>query len=296
MTTIKQIQKEEFVEIENVFMESCMNNSFGIAYPRCEEKGELLAELNLYEQSIEESCFKLEIKNKIVGAYIFLYDDEWNTTYLGLGFNQVISKENYKNIISEIEKLHSHKNEISCSPLKENENLTNALEENNWINKSQSLEMKFNLADALDFKNSIGKIKELNSESEKSTKEIIANLLGSTQAWNIDFVKGLNDLLKDEYQVTYLEVEKIIVSVIVWIKIKDTNFSRIEYISTDENQRKKGYAKILLNEINKRCKDLKDKNIFLSTSPDKTNVIKFYENVGFEKSVESLNYVLKIKE
>jgi len=294
MKKIKNIQKQEFLEIENIFIESCMNNTFGIAYPRCDKKGELLAEINLYEQNLEDCCYKIEIDNKIVGAFIFLYDTEWNTTYLGLVFNGEIDTTNYQNILSEIESLHNSKNVISCSPLKQNLGLTSALENNDWIKESSSIEMKFNLKQTIGSKHNSSEIKELKLDNEEHTKIIIANLLGKTQAWKIDFLKGINDLLKDGYQITYLEIDKIIVSVIVWIKIKDTNFSRIEYLSTEENHRKKGYAKSLLNEINSRCKKLKDENIFLSSSPEKVNVVKFYEKVGFEKSVESLNYVKNI--
>lgn len=298
MKKIELIKESEFGLIENIFIKSCKNNKSGIGYPRCDELGELKSEILLYEQQLINSCYKIILNDKIIGAFIFLFDDEMDTTYLGgpvfkLNAFQYITQSDIVQFLDII--YHSHnglkkKNKLLCCPLDENILLCNALTEKKWIRGGESLELKFELKNFKDTSIYKHLIKTLSLDSNKNDIVIVANLIGETHDWNKNFTKRIIELLNDGFTINYLCINSKIVSVIVWIDMKDTNFSRLDYMSTHKEHRKNGYANIPINYTLEVCKNRKKECVFLATSPSNINAIALYQKIGFVKNFKSVVY------
>jgi hypothetical protein len=69
--------------IAGLFAASNERDELGIGYPRCDDAGELLAELALYNASLEDSFHVLRLADgQRVGALGFLFDDDMPFAYV----------------------------------------------------------------------------------------------------------------------------------------------------------------------------------------------------------------------
>lgn len=73
--------------------------------------------------------------------------------------------------------------------------------------------------------------------------------------------------------------------------IKKRRYCYIEDIVVDETHRRKGYAKILLNELREELKSLNISDIELTVWPFNKEAIAFYESIGM--SAKNIKYEFK---
>mgnify|MGYP000097240387 CR=1 FL=1 len=296
MVEIKNVS--DLNEIEEIFINSCKNNSLGIGYPRCDNKGELKAEIELYNQEILESSFKILKDDIIVGALIFLKDEAENTTYIGGPvFKEGVAISNVLDFVfDKVVQISNPNSNLICCPLDENIQLVNYLTNTNWFLDGESLEMKYSMIDdsrTLEQNDNI--CKRLEKETERATFDAVADLLGTTHNWNSNHQERVLELLADGFEINYISQAELIVSAIVWIDMKNTDFSRIDYVSTNVNSRRKGYAKKMVNTVILKNIKLKNNHIYLATSPNNTVAISFYKKMGFSKNLISLVYTKKMR-
>ncbi|MEZ4928421.1 MAG: hypothetical protein R2777_00185 [Chitinophagales bacterium] len=126
----------------------------------------------------------------------------------------------------------------------------------------ESLELKFKLKNFKGTPMHKHLIKTLEVDSNENDIIEVANLIGENHDWNNNFTKRVIELLESGFTISYLYINSKIVSVIVWIDMKSTIFSRLDYISTHKEHRKNGYASMLINYTLETCKRKKMNTFF----------------------------------
>lgn len=290
MFSLRPFAKEDKYFVEKMLEHSNVNRAYELGYPRCDNLKELIAEIELYENTLEESIYIIFYEEKPIGISGYLYTPNEGEGYIiGPIVNEEFNfQESMKIIISlvlenkmemfnTLEAVVSHKNLI----------LDKCYEELGWKYKKTSREMRYDID---------GVKKEEGTWSvnliDKSDKKIVDGsfkLLDKAFRWNGNRDK-INELLTDEYKLAcVLNERNKVIGVVCWAYLEDINFSRLEYVVVGEKYRKKGIGQALINYIINDSIDNKVKYVYLSTNIS-NEAVNIYKSSGFYDTVISNIY------
>ena len=106
-----------------------------------------------------------------------------------------------------------------------------------------------------------------------------------------DVRSNLNIILNhQDYEVVVIEINQNIVGWMTLLKrflIEDKPFLQIAALVTDENYRRQGFGKFLMNYAENKAKDLGFKFVGLNSSKRRKEAHLFYENLGYTRLKES---------
>ena len=284
---IKYNVKDHIEFINDIFNFINENNEYGIGYPRCDDFNELASEVQVYENTVDNSICLIFHEDKLIGFGGFLYTEGETSGYLigPLLKKEYPTKENIKEIINLILENSNYKfKSLIGVCLKENTVLNESYLESGLVHKSTQREMCFDI-DKKERKVDYN-IKELKNEEVANSEEVFG-ILSKTFEWGEDR-ENFEELLRDEYKTACVfNEENKIVGLVVWAFLQDVSFSRLEYLVVDEEYRRRGIGKAMINYVINDSKDME--NIYLSTGI-KNNAVNLYSKIGFYDTLVSNIY------
>ncbi|MBN4056470.1 GNAT family N-acetyltransferase [bacterium AH-315-K05] len=288
--TLKHAKQDDCNFISEMIDYSNKNIKAELGYPRCDDLEELLAEIEVYENLLEESICIIYHNEKPIAIGGFLYTPGESDGYL---IGPIVLEKYYQksNIIKMIDlMLNSKKNllaDIRTVVSERNSLLHESLLENAWIYSERIREMRFDLEN---IKRSPVKYEITEVDVTGSVHiDTIFKLFDKTFGWKGDFEK-MEELLGDSNKVACIaDKTNSIIGVVAWSYLDDTNFSRLEYVAVEENQRRKGIGENLINHVINDGINNKMKHIYLSTDID-NNAADLYGKIGFYDTIVSKVY------
>lgn len=261
-----------------------------IGYPRCDDINELLSEIELYDNSLEESICIIYHMDKPVALSGYLYTPGENEGYL---IGPICTQEYYckKNLKAMIELvLNSRKNMfnkleavISINNILLNESYL----ELGWTLKETQREMCFDINTPQNYSSKYD-IKEINENDTTAINDAFV-LLDKTFKWNGNRNK-IDELLKEEYKLGIaVDKNNNVCGVVSWAYVDDVEFSRLEYLVVKEEYRKKGIGESMINYVINDSIVNKMKRIYLSTS-ENNDAANLYRKIGFYDTIVSNIY------
>jgi len=265
------------------------NCELGIGYPRCDDLGELIAEVELYDNTLNNSICVIYDEEKPIAIGGWLYTEgESEGYFIGpIVIKEYFNEENVKNIINLIlESKKYHFVDLKGVCTESNKILNKCYKDIGWKYKNTCREMCY------DLDNTIKEVKwEVNEFSKDKVSECddIFNILDTTFNWNGNR-ENYDELLRNGYNVgCILEGNEKIIGLVVWAYLKDVDFSRLEYIVVHENYRNKGIGESLINYVINDSEKKSVKKIYLSTEIN-NKAANLYSKTGFYDTVVSNIY------
>lgn len=268
------------------------NNEFGIGYPRCEDFRELLSEVELYENTLNNSICVVYDEEKPIAIGGFLYSDGEDEGYFigPIITKEYFNEENAKAIMNTIlESKNYHFEVLKGVCTEENQILSKCYIDAGWKYLNTNREMCYTIDNKT--KEVKWKVNEICKDKLLEYDEIF-NILDRTFKWNGN-KEEYTEFLKDEYKVgCVMESNAKVIGIVVWAYLKDVDFSRLDYIVVDENYRKKGIGESMINYVINDSNKNGVKNIYLSTGIN-NKAANVYSKVGFYDTVISSVYERK---
>lgn len=298
MTTIslRPAQRADLPFIGKLCARSTSIHHEGIGYPRCEDEKELLAELALYENSLEEHVFVVcDQAGDPVGVTGFLVDDDDEPTYTigplldGPWRTAAVAAEVLRWLVESPLGGRRLLNYVE----EDNVVLVEALRDNGWQPGEVHLEMRYEVA-ATNTPPAVvadtPPIRRLTGRDDPAFGAV-ADLVGRQHGWTSNAATRLADLLDDGYHVALSEQDGRLAGCALWIYLDNTDFGRLDYLSVDEAFRRRSYGSALAThalEDAHRTDGVED--MFLSLDPTNDVAHRLYLRCGFADSIRSRRF------
>lgn len=290
MFSLKPFSKDDQYFVEKMLEHSRVNREYELGYPKCDNMKELLAEVEMYENTLEKSIYIIFYEDKPIGISGYLYTPNEGDGYIigpivneefhfKEGLNIIINLvlDNKMEIFNTLEAVVSHKNVV----------LDQCYSELGWKYRRTSREMRYDI-DGVKKEESQWKINLI----DKSNKKIIDEsfkLLDKAFRWNGN-KKKMEELLNNEYKLAcVLNERNKVIGFVCWAYLEDISFSRLEYVVVNEKYRKRGIGQALVNYVINSSIDDGVKCVYLSTNII-NEAVNIYKAVGFYDTVISNIY------
>lgn len=287
---LKYVTKKDFDFISKMIEYSNKNHKGELGYPRCDDLTELLSEIELYENTVEESVCSIYHENIPVAVGGYLYTHGENKGYLigPITIEEYHSKENIKRFIDMI--LNSKKNIFSKLEVVVSQNnklLNDSYLELGWNYKITQREMCFDTDTVKDYSSKYI-IKEIDKNNVEHIDDVF-KLLDKAFKWNGN-CENIKELLKEDYKLAgVVDEDNSIIGVVSWSYLRGVDFSRLEYLVVNKDYRGNGIGEALVNYVIKDGIYNKVNRIYLSTDID-NNAANLYKKVGFYDTLVSKIY------
>lgn len=286
---IRYNAEDNYKFINEILKYSNENCEMGIGYPRCNDLGELISEVQIYDNILNNSICIIYYEEKPIGIGGFLYTEgESEGYFIGpIVIKEYLNEENVENIINLIVESKKYNFEVLTGVCTDrNEILNKCYLNTGWKYKNTQREMCYDLDNAI--KEVKWKVNEFSKDKVSECAEIF-NILDKAFNWDGNR-ENYNELLRDEYKVACIqEDDEKIIGLVVWSYLKDVDFSRLEYIVVNDKYRKKGIGESMINYIINDSRGNEMENIYLSTGID-NKASNLYSKTGFYDTVVSNVY------
>ncbi|WP_217164897.1 GNAT family N-acetyltransferase [Streptomyces sp. AC512_CC834] len=269
----------------------------GIGYPRCEDETELLAELALYDSSLEEFVHVVcDSEGAPVGFTGFLVSDTDDTTYV---FGPLLDEAHHDSrtaaaALRLLTAVPTGGRVLFNYVQEENTVLATALVDSGWRADSRQLEMRYAVQEA-PAPGTSGPgtpwIRALTDRDDAAFAAVSA-LLARQHHWSSDPVARLADYLDDGYQVAVAERDGQVAGCVLWIRVDDTDFARLDYLSVDEPHQRRSLGLALVRHTLEAVHAAEDiEYLYLNVDPLNETAHRLYLRCGFTDNVRIRKYV-----
>ncbi|MBU3130745.1 GNAT family N-acetyltransferase [Clostridium tagluense] len=291
---LRYTQQDDYDFIGEMIDYSNKNIDKELGYPRCDNLGELLAEIELYENTLENSLFIISYDDKPIalGGYLYTEGDDEGYFIGPIIKEEYYNKENIKaiiNLILDVKKdvLNEFKVNLEAVLSKNNKLLNECYLELEWDYKRTVREMRYDI-DGVKKETLQWRITEFYKNDYIIMNDIF-KLLDKTFNWNGNHEK-INELLKEDYRVgCVFDKENNVLGVVCWAYLKEVDFSRLEYLVVKEQYRKNRIGEAMINHVINDSIDNKVTCIYLNTGIN-NNAANLYKKTGFYDTVVSNIY------
>ena len=254
-----------------------------IGYPYCDRPSELMAELKLYYEDVGKYVYLIYQEAEAIGYFVLLQTDDKSCFLAGpVRYDCREDVDFYDSFFESLKtsaRLESFRFYSICT-INGNSELDVYLSKHSVL-ASRNLEMVFDL-NALEnsLMDEVNDDNILNFVNPSTDYNGLLKLFMSTH--NISNEAKLMELLNDGYELYYIKEEGVLKSLIVFVGLENTNFGRIDYLSTDPLYPKQGYATWLVKYALREFGSRKLKKVYLSTDPTNTKAIALYQKLDFK--------------
>ncbi len=270
----------------------------GIGYPRCEDETELLAELALYDTTLEDGIRVLcDGSGEALGFGGFLVSDADEATYLvgpllvEAGRTPRIATEALRRLVACPIGGRSLLNYVE----EDNVLLDQALRDTGWRPGPAQLEMRH----AVTARSGPAiatpppppwPVRSLTGVADPLFQDV-AELLGRQHRWTSDPAARLADLVKDGYRVAVAEHGRRAAGCVLWIYLDDTDFGRLDYLSVREDCQRRSLGTALTRHVlDDAHRTAGIEHVYLSLDPANGAARRLYQRCGFAETVRSRRY------
>lgn len=264
---------------------SAADDRLMIGYPRCDDVGELLAELNLYHTSLEQSIRIIVADGCLVGFTGVLQDDDTGYVIGPILDERVTSAPVATAVLGAVE--DTVRNEALClsnSVCKSNRALYEAHCAAGWHAGHDYVEMKWDAGTVVLKASSLAvtEIRGVEDQRFDETCEVLQQAFG----WQ-DAQTRLTDLINEHYHVVCRTNNGSIVGCAIWAPVQAADFARLEYVAVADHHRGKGIASALVQAVQVAAGAAGVKCVYLSVDADNCIAQRLYEKNGFRETVQS---------
>jgi GNAT superfamily N-acetyltransferase len=287
--------------IAGLFAASNERDELGIGYPRCDDAGELLAELALYNASLEDSFHVLRLADgQRVGALGFLFDDDMPFAYVAGPLLDGGARHRLDDALACAERIaRGRYPALRNSVADGNREMIAALGRRGWSRQDESLEMVFELDQLPPSRPSSpssppGAPIERLAGRDAPAFAAAARLLGRTHHWD-DPEGRLAEYLDQGYRVAFVRApgRDELAGAAAWLHLEQTCFSRLDYVSTHEDWRGRGIGAALVDHALADARRTGDERMYLALDPANAAAHRLYLRAGFRDNLRSIVYTLE---
>ncbi|MEV6278654.1 GNAT family N-acetyltransferase [Nocardia sp. NPDC051832] len=265
----------------------------GLGYPRCDDESELLAELALYGNKFEQHVFIVEdVDGTAIGFGGYLISDTDSACYL----IAPLLDRRYRTVDTATRAVEQLVAQPIAAPKQvsylEESNLVlaEALLRAGWERGSAQLEMCCALSAANRGDMVSGyPVRTVESKSDPLFADI-AEMLAEHHHWTSDPLIRLSDYVADGYQVSVIELD-VLAACALWIRVADTAFGRLDYLSVAEAWRGKSLGTALTKHVLAEAVAVGGiEKMYLSVDPGNEAARRVYRACGFVDGTVSRQY------
>jgi ribosomal protein S18 acetylase RimI-like enzyme len=286
--------------IARLFAESNVRDELGIGYPRCDDAAEILAELALYDATLEDSFYVLRRgDHRCVGTLGFLFDDDMPFAYLAGPLLDEGARHRLEEAVGCAEdiarsRFPALRNSVSAG----NRALMAALDRRGWKPHHENLEMAFDLDRPPPGPPADVEIEQL-AGRDAPWFFAVARLLARTHGW-ADGEQRLAEYLEQGYRAAFVRAGRVTTGgqaeaagAVMWLHLEGTTFSRLDYVSTHEDWRGQGVGAALVHHAIVAARSSGDQRLYLALDPGNTAAHRLYLRAGFRDNLRSVIYALE---
>ncbi|MGY1896048.1 GNAT family N-acetyltransferase [Nocardia gipuzkoensis] len=268
----------------------------GIGYPRCANEHELLAELALYDNTVEDHLFIVcDAAGATVGCAGLLVSDTDAVCYLvgpllhGAWRTIDTARHSLQLLLAQ----QVAPRALISYIVDDNVVLAEALQRNGWRRGPAQLEMSCETPAADSDCVVAGGPKPIRRLANSGDRAFpaAAKMLGRHHHWSSDPLARLSDYLDDGYQVVVLESAGRLVGCALWIHVSGTDFGRLDYLSVAEEFRGRSYGSTLTRHVLAEAARTEGiERVYLSVDPANEIARRVYRACGFTEGIASRKY------
>lgn len=289
MLCFKPLITDLYSNADSLIKATTIHKELETGYPRCDDFSELIAEIELYDNNVENSLNAVFNDNQFVGIIGMLFEPGDDFGYL-IG---PIFKEEYHTENNIIKTVSAYKENIKeqfktiKTVVSENNNMYKAgIEKLNWKYLKTQREMCYDL----DVNKTIRKnylIKGFSKDNHSDRNGIISIFKNSFNWSESD--KRENEIFEVGEIAVYRSMDNEILGAVNYCMVEGTNFSRVEYVAVDPLNRQKGIGADLVNYVLNESFERGKEKVYLSTDYE-SKAVNLYERLGFYNTIASRIY------
>lgn len=282
---LKNITQHDYNYISTMLDYSNKNNNLELGYPQCEDLNELIAEIESYENTIDDCLYIVYHKDVPIALVGYLYTPGKKDGYLygPIIIEEYCSKKNCKKIINLM--MNSKKNVfygLEALVSRNNELLDESFLELGWSYEGSQIGMCF---DTDNVKKTLVKhnIVEIDKNNFKDMESVF-KLLDNAFNWNGDHNR-MDEVLQDICKWgCVFDKNNAVIGVVAWDYMDKVDFSGLEYVVVNKEYRRNGIGESMIRYVINDSIDNNMKHIFLSTDID-NKAANLYKRIGFYNKV-----------
>ncbi|WP_257349243.1 GNAT family N-acetyltransferase [Pseudalkalibacillus decolorationis] len=288
---LNTVRNEALTYIDELIRESWKDENQAIGYPRCKDLSELVAEIEIYENTIEHCVYTVTRNGDRVGMVGFLHSPGDSEGYLiGPFLNPTINRAIWlpRVLTKFISKLHNDHQHVDACVVETNNLLCDTLVGMNWKELNRQTEMKWELGtEATTIHDDKFNFSELIIK-ENSAFNQIAEVMGNGLGWESPKTR-LVQYLDEAYKVHYVtDQTNKVMGAVIWTIVGGTDFGRLEYLAVNPADRRNGIGAQLIHYVFQQTERAGIPRLYLSLDSNNTNALRLYKKVGFKETVRSV--------
>lgn len=278
--------------IDGIIRAAAADPTRGLGYPRCDDLGELLAELDLYHISARDAIWLIEAGHRRVGFTGLLVDEDGFTAVIGPMLDTEFTTALVAQaVLREVELLARgrvpHLSNVVCLA---NEVLVEAQTAAGWRPHGEAIEMVYALGAT---KGERPTSRSLPGPCSPMVNQV-AEVLRAGFGWT-DAPGRVDELIQEGYRILYQGTEDEMAGCAVWMPVPDTTFARLESVAVVESARGRGVATQLIRDVQHAAQAVGASSLYLSVDADNIAAQSLYQKAGFMETVRSVEFVKSLR-